>query len=99
MISFDSIERIGDALLKEKKLPGQFIIGRHYDQGPIPLAKTYIVELFWNYHGQNLLILHEEQPKTCQYSPSVYESVYEKLLVNFILKGNEIWNLINTKLQ
>ena len=64
MISFDSIERIGDALLKEKKLPGQFIIGRHYDQGPIPLAKTYIVELFWNYHGQNLLVLHEEQPKT-----------------------------------
>lgn len=99
MINSDSVERICNGVLAARKLPGQFIVMKHYDQGPIPIAKTYVVELFWNYRGTNMVVLHVQEQKAVPYSPYVYDSVYEKLLMEFVIKGSEIWNLINTKLQ
>ena len=82
-----------------KKLDGQFIVNRQYEQGPLPVQRCTILTIYYK-DGDKVKPLYRW--RACSAVNNIEESneeAYVETLASLILSWEEIWNLINTKPQ
>ena len=90
-----SLERIRQI----KKLEGQFIVRRQYEQGPLPIQKCTILSIYYKERDRVSLLYRW---RACAAGDNIQmsnEEAYIETLASLILNWEEIWNSINTKPQ
>ena len=88
-----------EKIRKIKKLEGQFIVQRHYEQGPLPIQKCTILSVYYK-KGDKVNLLYRW--RACVAGDNIQmsnEEAYVETLASLILNWEEIWNSINTKPQ
>ena len=93
------LEMALERIRQTKKLKGQFIVNRQYEQGPLPIQKCTILTVYYK-EGDRVKPLYRW--RACSATNNTEQSneeAYVETLASLILNWEEIWNSINTKPQ
>lgn len=88
-----------DKVQSVKKLPGEFLVGKCYEQGPLPVQKCTVLTIYYRYMGKNTIVYRW---RTCTIGDNLeqtFNDAYSEVLAYLILNWEEVWNLINFKPQ
>lgn len=88
-----------EQIRKIKKLEGQFIVRRQYEQGPLPIQKCTILSIYYKERDK---VKPLYRWRACAAGDNIEQSneeAYVETIASLILNWEEIWNLINTKPQ
>ncbi len=84
---------------KAKKLKGEFIVVKSYEQGQLKSQRCGVVTIYYRLDGRNIIV---HRTRICSVSDSneqIEFDVFSEAMSYIILNWEEIWNLINTKPQ
>lgn len=82
-----------------KRLDGQFIVNRQYEQGPLPIQKCTILSIYYKERDK---VKPLYRWRACAAGDNIEQSneeAYVETIASLILNWEEIWNSINTKPQ
>lgn len=93
------LEMALEKIRQTKKLEGQFIVNRQYEQGPLPVQRCTILTV---YYKEESTVKPLYRWRACSANNNVEQSneeAYVETLAGLILSWEEIWNSISTKPQ
>ena len=93
------LETALEKVRKVKRLRGEFIVNRQYEQGPLPIQKCTILTVYYK-EGTSVKPLYRW--RACASGGDIEESnneAYSEVIAGLILNWEEIWNSISTKPQ
>jgi hypothetical protein len=82
-----------------KELKGEFLVGKGYEQGPLPIQKCTVLSVYYREDGKNILLYRWRACTNGDNLEETFEEAYSETISTLILNWEEIWNLINTKPQ
>lgn len=88
-----------EQICKIKRLEGQFIVRRQYEQGPLPIQKCTILSIYYKEKDRVSLLYRW---RACAAGDNIQmsnEEAFVEALASLILNWEELWNSINTKPQ
>lgn len=95
----DYIRTVLDKIANAKNLEGDFAVIKNWEQGPLNIQRCHVISVYYIAKEKTILVQRVRICSTEQNDEAMYQEVYAELMANFILNWDEIWNLINTKLQ
>lgn len=94
------LEEALNTVLQRKGLPGEIILAKVYEKGPLS-SRCTVLTVYHRHEGRNTILYRWRAcalPKDLQYTDP-YDDAYREVLIAFLSNSEEIWNLINTKPQ
>lgn len=88
-----------DKVRKIKNLDGEFLVGKTYEQGVLNIQRCTVFSLYFRSRGKNVLIYRWRACTTGPNMDEPFDEAYTDMLSYLILNWDEVWNLINSKLQ
>lgn len=93
------LEAALDNIRKIKKLSGVFLVGKYYEQGPLPVQRCTVLTVYYRDGGNNMIVYRWRACTTGDNLEQSFEEAFVEVLSHLILNWSEVWNLISTKHQ
>lgn len=93
------IQDVLNNVRKAKKLKGEFIVVKSWEQGQLKSQRCGVVTIYYRYEGHNIIIHRERICSITDDDEQIEFDIFTEAMSHVILNWDEIWNLINTKPQ